>query len=192
MACYATIETSISASRSTFLTKSPADPTLDSNDDTSASKTSVSREVLLLDWVDATDANTEWAENAMPIAILGCIMDSTHWQTYPGTGFLGPASARHWSMMSTFSTCTLPRDMVVQVRACVRCALMISHLWTEIKFALRQLRPRPFPDLPATEPHEDGSNVTNFLVFLYLGQLCLLWWLTHILSFEVYPQNHLM
>ena len=108
-----TIETSISASRSTFLTRSPADPMLDSNDDMSVSRTSVSREVLLLDQVDAMDANTEWAKNVMFITIMGCIMDLTHWQMYPQVGFWRPASARHWSVMSTLSTWTLPRDMWV-------------------------------------------------------------------------------
>ena len=54
----ATVKTSISASRSTFLARSPADPTHNSSNDTPASETSVSREVDLLDWVDETDANT--------------------------------------------------------------------------------------------------------------------------------------
>ena len=71
----ATIEVSISASSSTFLARSPADPTLDGSDDTSATETLVSREVLLLDQVNTTGAKAEWAENAMPIATMGHIMD---------------------------------------------------------------------------------------------------------------------
>ena len=109
----ATIKTSISASRFTFLTRSLAYPTFNGYDDMSASETSVSREVDLLDQVNATDANTEWAKNTMLIAIMGHIMDLTHWQIYPVAGFLRPASVRHWSVISTLSTCTSPRDMGV-------------------------------------------------------------------------------
>ena len=67
-----------SASSSTFLARSPADPTLNSSDDTSAIEMSASKEVDLLDQVEATDANTAWADNAMPMAIMGHIMDSMH------------------------------------------------------------------------------------------------------------------
>ena len=114
------IETSMSAPWSTFLARSPADPMLDGNDDMSASKTLVSREALLLDQIDATDANTEWAEKVMPIAIMEHMIDLTHWQTFPEAGFLGPVSARHWSVMSTLSACISSKDISVWARANAR------------------------------------------------------------------------
>ena len=91
----ATVKTSILASGSTFLARSPADPMLDGSDDTSAIEMSVSKEVDWLEQVKAMDANMTWAENAMPMAIMGHIMHSTHWQTYPSAGLLGPASLEH-------------------------------------------------------------------------------------------------
>ena len=69
-----TVKISISASASTFLTKSPADTTLDSSDDILIIKT-VSKEVDQLEQVKGVDANTACAMNAMPMAIIGCIID---------------------------------------------------------------------------------------------------------------------
>ena len=65
------------------------------------------REVLL-DRDDAAEASMECAEKAMPITDKACMMDSTHWQTYPGAGLLGPALAIHWRVMRTFKACISP------------------------------------------------------------------------------------
>ena len=66
------------------------------------------------------------AEKVMPIADKGCMMDSMHWQIYPGAGFLGPASAIHWRVMRTFKACISPIDISTFASVGVRCELTLS------------------------------------------------------------------
>ena len=56
-------------------------PTLDGSDDTSAVETSVSSKADQLESIDRADANTACAVKPIPIAIMGCMIDSMHWQT---------------------------------------------------------------------------------------------------------------
>ena len=67
------VNISISASALTLLAKSPADPMLDSSDDTLAVEMSVSREEDWLEQVKGADACA-----VIPMAIIGHIIDSMH------------------------------------------------------------------------------------------------------------------
>ena len=71
----AIIKTSIAASMPALLARSPAEPMLHGSDEISAVETSVSNEV---EWLDGANAITACAVKPIPMAIMGCTMDSTH------------------------------------------------------------------------------------------------------------------
>ena len=48
---------------------------------------------------------------------LGALWTQHIGKCIPGQAFLGPASARHWSMMSIFSTCISPMDITLWPKA---------------------------------------------------------------------------
>ena len=91
----AIVEMSMAASVPILLASSPAEPTLDGNDEMSAVETSVSSNVEWLEQPEGVEAITAWAVKPIPIAVRGHTRDSTHWLTYPEMGFHGSASARH-------------------------------------------------------------------------------------------------
>ena len=118
------VKTSMLVSWSAFWAKSPADPTLDGNDDRSAKETSISREVLL-DQDNVAEASTECAEKVMPVADRQLMIDSMHWQIYPRVGFLGPASVIHWRVMRTIKACFSAIDITF-ASVGARCELTMS------------------------------------------------------------------
>ena len=63
---------------SALFARSLADPMLKGSDGTSAVETSVSRDVDQLEQIDGADANTACVVKLIPIAIMGCMIDSMH------------------------------------------------------------------------------------------------------------------
>ena len=115
---------SMSASRQSI---SPADPTLNGREEISAEDMSISSEVLL-DRVETGVPKTAWNVKAMSNTIRCLMINLTHWHVYPSAGFLGPISAKHWSVVRTFKACSSPSDRSNLARVGVRCKSTVSEI----------------------------------------------------------------
>ena len=112
---------------------SPADPTLEGSEEISARDTSVSNEVLL-DRIETAEPRTAWGEKVMSITINGLMINSTQWLIFSGTGFRGPSSAKHWSVIKTFKACSSPIDRSILARVGARHKLIASMIsWLRVK-----------------------------------------------------------
>ena len=112
---------------------SPVDPTLEGREEISVRDTSISNEVLL-DRVKTAEPRTAWDEKVM-FSTINCLMiDSTQWLIVPCTGFCGPSSAKHWSMIKTFKACSSPIDRSTLARVGARRKLTVSVVsWSRAK-----------------------------------------------------------
>ena len=106
---------------------SPADPTLDSSEEILAKDMSISNEVLL-HCVQTGAPKTAWGVKAMSNTIRYLMIDSTHWHVYPGAGFRGPISSKHWSVVRTFKACSSPSDRSNLARVGVRRESTVSEI----------------------------------------------------------------
>ena len=88
---------------------------------------SISNEVLL-DHVKAGAPKTARGVKAMSNTIRCLMINSTHWHVYPGAGFCGPISAKHWSVVRTFKVCSCPSDRSNLARVGVRHKLTVSKI----------------------------------------------------------------
>ena len=113
---------SMSASESCFSHQciSPADLTLEGGEQISARDTSITNEVVL-DHVKTVEPRTAWDEKVMSSTINCLMIDSTQWLIVTCTGFCGPISAKHWSMVKTFKACSSPINRSILARVGARC-----------------------------------------------------------------------
>ena len=126
---------SMSASESCLSCQSisPVDPILEGSEEISARDTSVSNEVLL-DRIKTVEPRTAWGERVMSITINGLMINSIQWLIFPGTGFHGPSSAKHWSMVKTFKACSSPIDRSILAKVGARCKSIVSMIsWSREK-----------------------------------------------------------
>ena len=93
----------------------PVDPTLEGREEISARDTSISNE-MLLDHVKTAEYRTAWDEKVMSSTINHLMINSTQWLIVPCTGFCGPSSAKHWSMVKTFKVCSSPSHRSILAR----------------------------------------------------------------------------
>ena len=106
---------------------SPVDPTLNSSEEISAKDTSVSNEVLL-DRVETGAPKTAWGVKAMSNTIRCLMIDLTYWHVYPGAGFCGLISTKHWSVVRTFKACSSPSERSNVARVGARHKSTVSEI----------------------------------------------------------------
>ena len=96
-------------------------------------ETHVSSEVLL-DHVKTAEPRTAWDEKEMSSTINCLMINSTQWLIVICTGFRGPSSAKHWSVVKTFKACSSPSNRSILARVGARRKLTASMVsWSRAK-----------------------------------------------------------
>ena len=98
---------------------SPVDPTLEGREEISVRDTSISNEVIV-NHVKTAEPRAAWDEKEMSSTINCLIINSTQWLIVPCTGFHGPSSPKHWSVVKTFKACSSPSNRSILARVGAR------------------------------------------------------------------------
>ena len=83
-------------------------------------------------------ASKQWSPGLLGMrksSTINCLMiNSTQWLIVPCTGFHGPSSAKHWSVVKTFKACSSPSDRSILARVGTRRKLTMSMVsWSRAK-----------------------------------------------------------
>ena len=122
---------------------------------------------------------------------VNCLMiDSTQWLTFPSTGFRGPSSAKHWSMVKTFKACSSLSDRSILARVGARCKSTASMIfWSRVKLH----RGNDGHDLFLILQRQNHTNMaatyqTSSSCLIFANSVCQ--GVPSCSGFETYPRNY--